>query len=401
MGNEHSKGAACKLTDEQCRKLRKRITKEYPWLEGIEESMLITDMQQTDQPIVFANEDFYKMTQYSPKEVLGFNCRFLQGKHTNTKTVTNMREAIRNGKELEVEILNYRKDGTPFINTFLMVPLHSKKSDPSLVTFFIAVQKDVTYLVKETDPTDWRPAHVALWLEKAGYDEFVQPFIENEVCGKEFLEMNVQQLQKIGIQDITIQNNLLHLVSMLETEGPDFIVDESRSPLHSKKSDDHETSSFHSNNSCDLSSYFLASGDGTHSEVDLHQPKFAAMWRRKESLASFEDLPRSYVEVKREISVPVRSSLTLLCSLESNGEKIEKNITVKQSAMLFQVKKKIKKQFGLDDSYNVSFYNNGAWKTPNSQHDYKALQKEGKQCHISTKITNKMQQRKLLKDTSC
>lgn len=94
------------------------------------QSMLLTDCGRPDNPIVFANEDFHKLTQYAKEEVIGFNCRFLQGKHTNQKTVAAIREAVKEGKDLHVQILNYRKDGTPFINDFMMFPVHtSKKSN--------------------------------------------------------------------------------------------------------------------------------------------------------------------------------------------------------------------------------------------------------------------------------
>ena len=185
MGNEvsSSKNVATSLSGKQLTKLYQKIVDEYPWLQDVEESMLITDMQKPDCPIVFANNDFHQMTQYSKEEVIGFNCRFLQGKHTNPKTVALIRDAVQNGKELEVEILNYRKNGTPFLNNFLMIPIHSKKGEPKLVTHFLAVQKDVTYLMEEDDPTKWRSAQIALWLERAGYGEYVGPFIENEING--------------------------------------------------------------------------------------------------------------------------------------------------------------------------------------------------------------------------
>ena len=139
MGNENSKEskAATSLSSKKLAKLKSRIEKEYPWLQGVEESMLITDMREDDEPIVYANEDFHKMTQYSNEEVIGFNCRFLQGKHTNPLTVTRMREAINEGKELEVEILNYRKDGAPFLNNFILLPLHFALKKSALFVFVI------------------------------------------------------------------------------------------------------------------------------------------------------------------------------------------------------------------------------------------------------------------------
>ena len=58
------------------------------------------------------------MTLYAREEILGRNCRFLQGRHTNRQTVQMIREACQNAQQLDVEILNYRKDGTAFWNRY-------------------------------------------------------------------------------------------------------------------------------------------------------------------------------------------------------------------------------------------------------------------------------------------
>src|SRR5215212_3938565 len=72
--------------------------------------MLITDPRQPDNPIVFVNNAFSGLTGYAPSEIIGRNCRFLQGPDTDSVTVARIREAIRAGESIETEILNYRKD---------------------------------------------------------------------------------------------------------------------------------------------------------------------------------------------------------------------------------------------------------------------------------------------------
>ena len=67
------------LTTKELKKLEKKVLHEYPFLRSVNESMLVTDNQLPDCPIIFANDSFEKMTLYPQEEIIGFNCRFLQG----------------------------------------------------------------------------------------------------------------------------------------------------------------------------------------------------------------------------------------------------------------------------------------------------------------------------------
>ncbi|OWJ79384.1 PAS domain-containing protein [Haematobacter genomosp. 1] len=103
--------------------------------------MIITDPRQPDNPIVFANDAFLKLTGYGREEVLGRNCRFLQGPGTNAEDVGRLRHAIRDREPLEIDLLNYRKDGTIFWNRLLVSPVF----DEGELTYFFASQLDVTW----------------------------------------------------------------------------------------------------------------------------------------------------------------------------------------------------------------------------------------------------------------
>jgi PAS domain S-box-containing protein len=103
--------------------------------------MLVTDPDQPDNPIILANQAFLQLTGYAAEEVIGRNCRFLQGPGTDPQRVSEIREAIRAQAELTVELLNYRKDGSPFWNELLISPVHDE--DGKLLYFF-ASQKDIT-----------------------------------------------------------------------------------------------------------------------------------------------------------------------------------------------------------------------------------------------------------------
>lgn len=102
--------------------------------------MLITDPHLPDNPIVFANDAFLKLTGYAREETLGRNCRFLQGPATNSDAVDRIRIAIAEKQPIEIELLNYRKDGSTFWNRVLISPVF----DGDNLTYFFASQFDVT-----------------------------------------------------------------------------------------------------------------------------------------------------------------------------------------------------------------------------------------------------------------
>lgn len=90
-------------------------------------SFCVCDPHLTDMPIIFASEGFCKFTGYAYDEIEGRNCRFLQGPETKRDEVDRIREAIQSEEERSVNLLNYRKDGTPFVNEFFISPLRDKQ----------------------------------------------------------------------------------------------------------------------------------------------------------------------------------------------------------------------------------------------------------------------------------
>lgn len=117
--------------------------------------MVITDHQQADCPIVLANKAFLELTGYSEHEVIGRNCRFLQGAGTSAAVIDSIREAVAAERDLEVEVLNYRKDGSAFWNQLNLSPVHD---DAGQLLYYFGSQIDVTDLrrVRELEASEHR-----------------------------------------------------------------------------------------------------------------------------------------------------------------------------------------------------------------------------------------------------
>lgn len=92
-----------------------------------EKSVVISDPSRPDTPIIFVSDEFEEQTGYPPEEVLGRNCRFLQGPDTDPKAVQAIRDALAAETEITIDILNYRKDGAPFWNRLRIRPLFDDK----------------------------------------------------------------------------------------------------------------------------------------------------------------------------------------------------------------------------------------------------------------------------------
>lgn len=102
---------------------------------------LITDPNQQDNPIIYANHGFLALTGYDEEEVLGRNCRFLQGEDTDPEAIERLREAIREKKALSLEIANYKKNGQKFWNLLHIDPIYIEAEDKY---YFAGIQKDIT-----------------------------------------------------------------------------------------------------------------------------------------------------------------------------------------------------------------------------------------------------------------
>lgn len=134
--------------------------------------IVIADARLPDMPLIYVNPAFEQITGYSASEVLGYNCRFLQGKKTDRSQVDLLRVAIDTGEHCTVILLNYRKDGTPFWNELTISPIYDETDQ---LTHFIGVQSDVSDRVR---------AEKALQLEKAKSERLLLNILPRSIVAK-------------------------------------------------------------------------------------------------------------------------------------------------------------------------------------------------------------------------
>ena len=101
----------------------------------------LADPDLEDSPIIYANKAFERLTGYSQEEIIGHNCRFLQGEDRDQAGRYDIIEAMKNHEAVEVTLRNYKKDGTLFYNRLKITPLLDRKQR---VIYYLGVQYDIT-----------------------------------------------------------------------------------------------------------------------------------------------------------------------------------------------------------------------------------------------------------------
>jgi PAS domain S-box-containing protein len=123
----------------------------------------IADARLEDVPLVYVNDGFERLTGYSTGEVLGRNCRLLQGPETDPKAVARFTDALTHPQHRIVELLNYRKDGTPFWNRVELAPVEDDRGE---VTHFVGFQTDVTARREAEGSLERERRHLETLLER-------------------------------------------------------------------------------------------------------------------------------------------------------------------------------------------------------------------------------------------
>ena len=100
---------------------------------------VVTDPRLPDNPLVAVNEGFSRLTGYREEDIVGRNCRFLAGPRTEPEAQAALRQAVAEGRPALVELTNYKKDGTPFLNTVMIAPV---RGDDGEISYFLGSQMD-------------------------------------------------------------------------------------------------------------------------------------------------------------------------------------------------------------------------------------------------------------------
>ena len=125
----------------QAREIEKDLHLKNRAIEEASNGIVIADALQDDMPLIYSNNAFLDMCGYSKDEILGKNCRFLQGDKTDKASINKLRKSIKNGDRATETLLNYRKDGSKFYNHLMLTPI---KDIDDNVTHYLGIQLDVT-----------------------------------------------------------------------------------------------------------------------------------------------------------------------------------------------------------------------------------------------------------------
>eukprot|EP01099_Mayorella_cantabrigiensis_P003926 TRINITY_DN2949_c0_g1_i1.p1 TRINITY_DN2949_c0_g1~~TRINITY_DN2949_c0_g1_i1.p1 ORF type:complete len:283 (-),score=93.05 TRINITY_DN2949_c0_g1_i1:100-867(-) len=212
-------------------KMLATIRDQYPFVENLEEAACLSDIRKPDQPLMFVNHHFQWMTLYDREEIMGKNCRFLQGRFTNRETVREIRDAIAAGVVKEVEILNYRKDGIPFWNIFTLYPIFKKKGSKE-VTHYLAIQRDVTLLKQANKPINqWSPEELVFHFQCLRFpDPLLDEMFERRLTGEQLVEMKrdkiealIRSKKELAEEAESLLETLLHEIDFL-TKDPEYFA---------------------------------------------------------------------------------------------------------------------------------------------------------------------------------
>nr|AML77473.1 putative LOV domain-containing protein [Lobelia siphilitica] len=198
-------------------------------LDELSDCFTITDPCLSGHPIVFASREFLKMSGYSREEVVGKNGRIFQGVKTNRRSVMEIREAVREERSIQISILNYRKDGTPFWMLFHMCPVFGKED--GRVIHFVGVQVPIVRKLRRSGSGFVRNG-VNMYGDGSSYRETMLGCCRREVCSDTVAELaRVSALDSVLADDrelteehckasdiekrraITAMNNILSLLT--------------------------------------------------------------------------------------------------------------------------------------------------------------------------------------------
>jgi len=227
--------------------LGRQILFEYPFLKSMSAqaetvmsgggSVIVTDYCSPDQVIVWVSDGFELLTLYSREDVLGTNCRFLQGPDTSPDDVaryftfllkfffskctatTSIRTAVRSGEEIQIVLLNYRKDGTAFWNDLRLLPVHGPGKITGTIFNYVGFLANIGELhhFAKGSISEWSSPEVDVWLRRQKYGIYARTLRAEGVDGEMLANMDMDTLSKMlfpGCKD-----SFMHCLISADTEA--------------------------------------------------------------------------------------------------------------------------------------------------------------------------------------
>ncbi len=187
-----------------------------PFVHAVESSAVpiaISDPFEPDEPLVFVNDAFLRLTGYDEDDVLGRNCRFLQGPDTRPEDRSAIRTALQERATMSLEILNYRKDGTAFWNELHIAPM---LDDSGELLYYIATQVDVTDRVqRQNELSVALDAQTEALRDQAEQTHHMAREMTHRVRNSLALIQAMLRMQLSSLKDDTARNALIGALSRI------------------------------------------------------------------------------------------------------------------------------------------------------------------------------------------
>ncbi|WP_439152298.1 PAS domain S-box protein [Winogradskyella sp.] len=199
----------------QLKETEKNLMLKSSALQSASNGIIITDALKPDNPIIYFNAAFQRLTGYSKKEILNHNCRFLQGKDRDQEPLKILREAINSSESCQVTLRNYKKDGTLFWNDLYIMPIIN---DKGVITHFIGIQNDVTKRKKAEAERN----HLATIFDESlneiyVFDAKTLEFINVNYGAQKNIGYTIKELKKMTPFDIKPKENETAFRNITET----------------------------------------------------------------------------------------------------------------------------------------------------------------------------------------
>jgi PAS domain S-box-containing protein len=182
--------------------------------------VIITDPTLADNPIVFANDAFLEMTGYARHEVIGRNCRFLQGPETSQEAIAQIRNAMRADRDVEIDLLNYRKSGEKF---WVSLSINAVLNNKGQADYFVGTPIDISERVKqqaERKRTEGVQARRNAELEKAlEIQQVLVSEIDHRVKNNLQMVSAMLMLQAMTIPNPGVQQTLQEMLERVDALG--------------------------------------------------------------------------------------------------------------------------------------------------------------------------------------